>query len=284
MKDHNFKPHHMNAISSDFKGNNGFGRYILLPGSDGRAEKISRLFSNLEVKKHGRGHNLYKGTIKRNGITIDVGAISSGMGTPSLDIIVHELFHLGARRLLRVGTSGSMQPKRIRVGSLVVPTACVRDEGTSRLYMPLEVPATVSPRFFEAIKNATIALGFRKQTFLGIVHSKDSLYAREFKEGPLADEHRNYMNILKKCGVIASEMECSQLFTLGMTFTQQLLEESENNDNIVDFQTASVLSIIGDDAPFADENLVQQAIKDSIDLSIESLYQLYLLDNKIQGK
>jgi len=277
--DNNFKAHHINAVSSDFEGNNGFGRYILLPGSDGRAEKISKLFSNLEIKKHARGHNLYKGTIEREGVTVDVGAVSSGMGTPSLDIIVHELFYLGARRILRVGTSGSMQPKRIRVGDLVIPTACVRDESTSKLYMPIEVPATVSPRFFEAVKNATIKLGFRKQTFLGIVHSKDSLYAREFKKGPLAEEHKKYMNTIKKCGVLASEMECSQLFTLGMTLTQELLDKSEET-NIVDFQTASVLSIIGDDSPFADENLVQQAIEDSIKLSIESLYQLYLLDNK----
>ena len=70
----NFKAHHINATPSDFEGNNGFGRYILLPGSDGRAEKISKYFSNLEIKKHPRCHNLYKGVINRNGIKIDVGS------------------------------------------------------------------------------------------------------------------------------------------------------------------------------------------------------------------
>ena len=275
----NFKPHHINANAKDFEGNNGFGRYILLPGSDGRAEKISKNFNNLEIKKHSRGHNLYKGEITIDGVTIDVASISSGMGTPSLDIIVHELFYLGARRILRIGTSGSMQPKRIRVGDIAVPTACVRDESTSLLYMPLEVPATVSSKFFNAINSAVNILNFNDKTFFGVVHSKDSLYAREFKKGPRAEEHEKYMSLLKRCGVIASEMECSQLFTLGMTLTQELIDNSDSK-SIIGLDVASILSIIGDDAPFSDESLVKKVIDETIELSFKSLHQLYLLDNK----
>jgi len=36
-----FKPEHINATPEDLAGNNRIGRYILLPGSDGRAQEIA---------------------------------------------------------------------------------------------------------------------------------------------------------------------------------------------------------------------------------------------------
>ena len=41
---------HINATEADFKGNQGIGRYILLPGSDGRAKEIATHFDDLEIK------------------------------------------------------------------------------------------------------------------------------------------------------------------------------------------------------------------------------------------
>ena len=49
-----FKPEHINACPEDFEGNDGIGRYILLPGSDGRAKKMSEKFKNVSVKEHSR--------------------------------------------------------------------------------------------------------------------------------------------------------------------------------------------------------------------------------------
>ena len=93
-----FTPEHMTASEEDFEGNNGIGRYVLLPGSDGRAEKIAQNFSDVTVTRHSRRHNVYKGTLEHLGKSIDVAAVSSGMGTPSLDIIVNELGQLGVKR------------------------------------------------------------------------------------------------------------------------------------------------------------------------------------------
>ena len=124
-------PMHMNITAQALKGNGRLGRYILLPGSDGRAEAIAQRLQNVTVLTHNRRHNFYKGTWQN----IDIGVMSSGMGCPSMDIIATELLHQGARRLIRVGTAGSLQPERLRIGSLVIPTAAVRDEGTSRHYL-----------------------------------------------------------------------------------------------------------------------------------------------------
>jgi uridine phosphorylase len=49
-----------------------------------------------------------------------VGICATGMGCPSVDLIVTELIMLGGRRFFRVGTCGSLQPKLIRYGDLVV--------------------------------------------------------------------------------------------------------------------------------------------------------------------
>lgn len=56
----NITLHHINATTEDLAGNHGIGRYILLPGSDGRAKEISQHFNNLTIKSHPRGHNLFR--------------------------------------------------------------------------------------------------------------------------------------------------------------------------------------------------------------------------------
>ncbi|MHB1948369.1 MAG: phosphorylase family protein, partial [Gammaproteobacteria bacterium] len=142
-----FKPHHINATPADLDGNNGIGRYIFLPGSEGRAKEIADRFDRVDVKHHQREHNLYLGTIKADGKKIDVAAIATGMGCPSTEIIVHELFNLGAKRFLRVGTSGSLQPGLIHAGDIINVQASVRDEDTTRHYAPLELPAISSLEF-----------------------------------------------------------------------------------------------------------------------------------------
>lgn len=96
----------------------------------------------LVVKKHPRGHDLHMGKIK--GTNVDVGIISTGMGCPSVDIIMSELILLGGKWFVRIGTSGSMN-KTLKVGGIVIGTGGVRDEGTSRHYAPMEYPSLASP-------------------------------------------------------------------------------------------------------------------------------------------
>ncbi len=274
-----FVPHHMNIDKDDLMGNGSIGRYIILPGSNGRAEKIAGFFDNVEVKKHPRCHNFFKGTIDAGGRRIDVATVASGMGSPSIDIIVNELYRLGARRIIRVGTSGSLQPSYIRVGSVVIPVASVRDEGTTSNYIPQGVPAVASLDFVEASKRACNNLKI-EDAFFGVVHSKDSLYAREFKEGPMAEENKRYMELLKASGVLASEMECSLLFTLGMVFDKQLKSTVTNYKDYrnlgpgMSFKTGAVLAIIGDDSAFSDDRKVSEAIEKAVKLGLETVREL----------
>src|SRR6185312_6559803 len=182
--------HHINATVDDLAGNHGIGRYILLPGSDGRAKEIAQHFNNLTIKTHPRGHNLYLGSITSGELTIDVAAISSGMGCPSMEIILHELFHLGGKRFLRIGTAGSLQPGLVKIGDIVNAQASVRDEHTTIDYVPITVPAIASMEFNLAILHATKTLAFSEHVHTGMVHCKSSLYAREFGIGPKAERNK----------------------------------------------------------------------------------------------
>jgi uridine phosphorylase len=269
-----FVPHHLNATEDELSGNGGLGRYLFLPGSDARAELISQRFADRKVSKHPRGHNLYTGTVERDGQTFEVGSISTGMGCPSLDIVVNELFALGGRRFLRVGTSGSLQPERVKTGDVVVATASVRDEHTSRNYVPVEVPAVASLEFTLAAKRAVDALGLGGHAHFGTVHCKDSLFAREFGQGPMASMNREYMSLLEGAGTLASEMESSQLFVLAAVFNQRLA--GEGTGPRCRALAGTVLAVIGDDSPFARDVAAKDAVKEAIDLSLETVIQLAL--------
>jgi uridine phosphorylase len=268
-----FVPHHLCAEPADFVGNSGRGRFLLLPGSDGRAASIAERLTGVTVKRHPRAHNLYLGRLEGEEGPVDVGVVSTGMGTPSLDIVATELFRLGARRFVRVGTCGSLQPRFLRQGALVIPTAAVRDESTSRRYLPPEFPAVASRAFLRAVEEGLAERG-EAEVHLGICHSKDSLFAREFGAGPLAPENRRYMEILAQGGVLASEMEAAHLFVLGSVFGQEARQAGEAGEVLC----GAVLAVIGDDQPFADPALAASTVERAIDFALDTLRVLARAD------
>lgn len=221
MKKSDFSPHHINANPMDFLGNSGIGRYIFLPGSNGRAKQIAGFFDNVTVKEHPRGHHLYLGTLQAGAHTIDVASISSGMGCPSMEIILHELYQLGAKRFLRIGTAGSLQSKHIAKGDIINVSGSVRDESTTKDYAPIEFPAMASLDMVNVINATAAAMNIAKNTHTGIVHCKASLYAREFGAGPNAEANNAYLDYLVRCGVLASEMETAALFVQSQLYNHE---------------------------------------------------------------
>ncbi|HEU4658792.1 MAG TPA: hypothetical protein VFR97_14785 [Capillimicrobium sp.] len=102
---------------------------VLLPGDPGRALQLAQaLLDKPLMFNHHRGLWGYTGTAADGEpLTIQ----STGMGGPSAAIVVSELADLGARRLVRVGTCGSLRPE-LRLGALVVATEALAGDGTSR--------------------------------------------------------------------------------------------------------------------------------------------------------
>ncbi|MEI7596569.1 MAG: nucleoside phosphorylase [Bacteroidota bacterium] len=116
---------------------------ILLVGDPGRVAGISALFSKIEFKQQNREIVTHTGTYNNKRIT----AMSTGMGTDNIDIVVNELdvlanFDIQARKpkdklksltLIRMGTSGAIQ-KDIPVGSFVVSEFGVGLDGMLNFY------------------------------------------------------------------------------------------------------------------------------------------------------
>ena len=233
-------------------------RFFIIPGSSSRSEYIAtKYLRNLKIKKHPRGHHLYLGNIKDT--LYKVGVISTGMGCPSLDIIVSELIHVGAKYFIRIGTAGSFDLKKVKIGDIVVATAAVKDDSTSSVYSPVEFPAMADRKLVNIIDNCSQYLNLQKKIHFGIVHTKSSLMAREFHCGYLASESKYYMNTLKSLGVLASEMESSHLFILGSTYNVKM---------------ASILVVVGgEDSPFSNDNIknIKMNMDKAINLALNTI-------------
>lgn len=103
---------------------------VLLPGDPGRAQRLAgELLREPELLNEHRGLLGYSGAAVADGLPLTIQC--TGMGGPSAAIVVSELIELGARRLLRIGTCGVLTTDLV-LGTLVVATAAVGDDGTSR--------------------------------------------------------------------------------------------------------------------------------------------------------
>ncbi len=210
--------HHLRLGAEELAGNGAIGRYVLLPGDPARAGRIAEHFDDRRSLDNSRGLNGWLGRLASVGDEppIDVLAIATGIGAGSTEVVVHELIACGARRLLRVGSCGSMT-ERVRPGQVVLAAGAVRDERTTRDYVPAEYPAVAHPEVLAALTEGARRAGLAGETFRGLCHSKDSLFAREFGHGPSGERNRRYCDRLRRAGVIASEMETSTLLVLAAT-------------------------------------------------------------------
>ncbi|MGH3943119.1 MAG: nucleoside phosphorylase [Pseudonocardiaceae bacterium] len=139
--------------------------------------------------------------------------VSTGIGGPATAIVADELWHLGITQIVRVGTCGSMQ-RHVRPGDLVISSGTVRDDGTSRQYVPLEVPAVPDSQLFVGLAQAAREAGLRHH--IGVTHCKDALSGERPFGMPLSPEWSARWNILRSIGVLATEMESAALFAAAM--------------------------------------------------------------------
>ncbi len=102
---------------------------VLLPGDPGRALALAQaLLAEPLMFNHYRGLWGYTGAAS-DGEPLTIQA--TGMGGPSAAIILTELIALGARRAIRVGTCGALDPG-LELGGLVVARESICADGTSR--------------------------------------------------------------------------------------------------------------------------------------------------------
>ena len=110
--------------------------YALLTGDPGRVEAVAARLEDPAFVCANREYTTWAGRLEGERVLVT----SHGIGGPSTAICVEELVKCGAHTLIRVGTCGGMAHKVVG-GDLVVASAAIRQEGTSREYLPVEFPA-----------------------------------------------------------------------------------------------------------------------------------------------
>jgi len=195
----------------DFDDSHG-ASYAILPGDPGRVEKIASYLENPRFYHQNREYTAWLGELspKAGGAGKTVMVMSTGMGGPSTAIAVEELFQTGVKNFIRVGTCGGMALP-VTGGDLVIATAAIRMEGTTKEYVPVEFPAVAHLDVSNALIEAAKKLSARWHA--GIVQCKDSFYGQHSPERmPSGGELMAKWDAWIKAGCLASEMESSALF------------------------------------------------------------------------
>ena len=183
---HEIRPNHLRPTAE-------LAERVLLPGDPGRALAVAQALLEQPPRmfNHARGLWGYTGTAL-DGELLTVQA--TGMGGPSAAIVCEELIALGARRLVRIGTCGALDPA-LEAGTLIAAEMVLPADGTSAALGAngaLEPDPTLLARLVEA--------GARPVT----VATSDLFY--DLREGATA--------AWVERGAVAVEMEAATIFQL----------------------------------------------------------------------
>lgn len=131
----------------------------------------------------------------------DVALARLSIGAPAAVAALEELIALGVKRILVVGTGGSLQPA-LPIGALAIPTGAIREDGTSFHYAPAGIEVTPDAELARALGEAVTTLG--SPVVFGPVWTTDAPYR----------EVRSKVTAYGAMGALAVEMEASALFAL----------------------------------------------------------------------
>ena len=183
-------------------------KYAILPGDPGRVSKIARKLDNYKPIAVNREFTSYLGEINNEKILV----MSTGIGGPSTAICVEELSLLGIKTIIRIGTCGGMQ-QNVNNGDLIIANSAIRQDGTSKEYLPIEFPAVANIEVVNALIKSATDLGYTYHT--GVIQSKDSFYGQHSPEKmPVAYELKQMWDAWIKAGCLGSDMETSTLYSV----------------------------------------------------------------------
>ncbi len=200
-------------------------KLVVTTGDPARTEQLAGMLKDAQLVNTNRGFITYTGYYNGKRLTVSM----HGVGGPSSAIVFEELHMLGAKAIVRLGSTGGMV-KDLRIGDFVVPTGAAYTEGSLKMYVPDGVlPPVPDLDLTRGIVENCKSEGVKYM--IGLVFSSDAFYSEDIK----------FVEKWTKRGVISVEMECATLFTLGL---------------LKGFKTASLLVV--------SDNLVKEAEKELV--------------------
>lgn len=170
---------------------------IIVAGDPDRILDFSKLLDEVTFSQRRREYQLIQGTLNSLPITL----CSHGIGAAGALICFHELSQLGAEKIIRIGTCGSLQNSTPAV-SIVLPSQCLGLDGpTLQLYSPERKLISPSVELFNKLQN-----GFQKRD---IQFQSGSCVSSDLYYDSLVDYPFTRM---RDEGFLAIDMETSALF------------------------------------------------------------------------
>ncbi|MEL6787357.1 MAG: nucleoside phosphorylase [Cyanobacteria bacterium J06607_15] len=187
---------------------------VILSGEPERSHYIARTYlENVKLLSQYRGLNSYLGNLPSGKPML---VATSGMGAPSLSIVVNELVQVGIKQFIRVGTCGSIQPG-VAVGDLVISQASLCRQGAALDIAPPEYPAVADPFLTVALVKAARQLDIIHH--LGITASVDSFYEGQERTDSSANPQlqpwlQGITDSYRQLNILNYEMEVGTLFKM----------------------------------------------------------------------
>ena len=125
-----------------------------------------------------------------------------GIGAPAAVTVLEEFIALGVRKIMSIGSAGSLQ-KNIKVGDIVVCDKAIRDEGTSHHYIKRS-------KYAYASKDLT-GKAIQSLEKAGMKYTRGTSWTIDAPYRETIAEARHY----QAEGILTVEMEASALFAVG---------------------------------------------------------------------
>jgi AMP nucleosidase len=172
-----------------------FGKQIILTNFDYYLERFHSLCGDSRTQGSAMGvvHS------QKTGVSI----VDFSIGSPTAALIIECLATLDPKAVLLLGMCGGLH-RSLKVGDFILPTAAIRDEGTSRHFMPVQVPALPTFKIQKFVSQIIVEKGFDYRT--GVVHTTDYRFW-EFDD--------RFKAQLYEERALAIEMESATLFVAG---------------------------------------------------------------------
>jgi uridine phosphorylase len=173
------------------------------------------------------------------------------------------LAQVGIRTIIRIGTSGSIQP-HVAAGSIVIPYAALCRHGAADDVAPPEYPAAADPFLTVALAQAATDLAETSgvEHHVGITASVDTFFEGQGRTASSANPHllRKHEGMIDEyahLGILNFEMEAGTLFKLG---------------GVYGIKTGCVLAIVAqrNASEDVDLSLKDRAIDVAIDIAVRA--------------
>ena len=188
---------------------------VLLSGDPDRSERIAmHHLDNGQVLARNRGLDAFAAELPGGRPVL---CATSGMGAPSLSIVVNELVQAGVSTVIRIGTSGAIA-SAVEIGSVVIGAAALTNQGAAADIAPPEYPAAADPFLTVALAEAAAGLGFDHH--VGVLGSVDTFFEGQERTASSANPHllRRLTGMIDEyagLGILSMEMEAGTLFKMG---------------------------------------------------------------------